>query len=147
MDTITICMRDTDLGASCGDDLSKLTQPEAFPLPSGYDPVVSFRGLVEFSSGPTLLMAFHCYTVRKGEHLVRDGKIDPVIIWSGFIDNSVKTCRMVLKTLTSCWDLVDRIRGNTSFAEIDRGATAPYSLPRYNDTDWSLAVDPTHNAI
>ncbi len=90
---INICRRGANIGAESANPegyLSYFPRPEGYPLPSNYDPVLDFGGLVKCPGSASTLMANQDYDVEEANRLVKEGKIDLVMIGRPFIYNPVR---------------------------------------------------------
>lgn len=82
---ITICRR----GANISTVSTPFNRPEGYPLPPDYDPVLDFGRLVKRPGSKTMLMANQDYSVEEAGRLVKEDKIDLVMIGRPFMYNPV----------------------------------------------------------
>ncbi|KEF59305.1 uncharacterized protein A1O9_04149 [Exophiala aquamarina CBS 119918] len=126
---VTICRRGANISVESADAYSfSFPRPKGYLLPPKYDPVLEFGGLVKFPGSPSLLMANQDYGIEEADQLVREGKIDLLMIGRPFIFNP---------------DVVTRIRKGVPFANNDRGDFVyygPYRVPDENYNDWPVAT-------
>lgn len=87
---ITICRRGANIHVESPDAYSNFPRPEGFLLPPNYDPVLEFCGLIKFPGSPSLLMVNQDYGVEEANRLVKEGKIDLLMIGRPFIFNPVR---------------------------------------------------------
>lgn len=87
---ITICRRGADIHVESVDAYNHFPRPEGFLLPPNYDPVLKFGGLIKFPGSASLLMVNQDYGVEEAERLVKEGKIDLLMIGRPFIFNPVR---------------------------------------------------------
>ena len=86
---INICRRGADIDADFGGGYIDLHRPKEYSLPPKYDPVLDFGPLVKFPGSPTMLMANQDYSIEEADRLIKEGKIDLIMIGRPFIYNPV----------------------------------------------------------
>lgn len=86
---INICRR----GAVTDNENSGMSalylRPEGYPLPPNYDPVLDFGPLVKFPGSASMLMVNQDYGLEEADRLVKEGKIDLLMIGRPFMFNPV----------------------------------------------------------
>ncbi|KAF4500061.1 putative NADPH2 dehydrogenase chain OYE2 [Fusarium agapanthi] len=119
---INLGRRGAETSPGSGEFFGPLPQPEGYPLPPGYDPVLDFGELVQFPGSSSLLMANHDYTAGAAEALVEAGKLDMITFARAFIWNL---------------DLVPRINHGIPLAENGRGHWIFYGLEETPDEGYN----------
>lgn len=97
---VNICRRGSKIRPESADFLSTLPRPEGYLLPPNYDPVQDFGALVKFPGSASMLMANHDYDIEEADQLVKEGKIDLIMIGRPFIYNPVSSGLENSETLT-----------------------------------------------
>lgn len=87
---INICRRGTNIGVESVEDFIDFPRPEGYSLPPNYDPVLDFGGLIKRPGSTSMLMANQNYGIEEANQLVKEGKIDLLMIGRPFIYNPVR---------------------------------------------------------
>lgn len=101
---ITICRRGASVLVESAESYN-FPRPEGYPLPQNYDPVLDFGRLIKCPGSTSMLMVNHDYDIEEGNRLVKEGKIDLVMIGRPFIYNPVR------QTLRASETLIDELTG------------------------------------
>jgi 2,4-dienoyl-CoA reductase-like NADH-dependent reductase (Old Yellow Enzyme family) len=87
---INICRRGANIGVEPVFSFIPSSRPEGYLLPPSYDPVLDFGGLIKRPGSASMLMVNQDYDIEEASQLVKDGKIDLVMIGRLFIYNPVR---------------------------------------------------------
>jgi 2,4-dienoyl-CoA reductase-like NADH-dependent reductase (Old Yellow Enzyme family) len=87
---VNICRRGANIGTQSAKSFSDFVRPEGYSLPQNYDPVLDFGRLVKGPGNASMLMANQDYDIEEANQLVKESKIDLIMIGRPFIFNPVR---------------------------------------------------------